>query len=236
VNSPTGAGGFNPDLKTQKAVNYEVGARGTLDGGGRFGYSVALFQADVRDALIPYELAAPRFYYRNAGSSRHRGVEVGSDLAILSSVNLAVSWTHADYRYRSYSFVTDGVTHTLDGRAIPGVPRNWLNLVLRTAHTGETNGAGVLRGFWAELQQTYSSDFLVSDTLNTRTAPWWATNVRVGWEGKAGGMRLAPFIGVNNAFNHEYVSSVVINAARDRFYEPAPGRNVYLGLVVGAGR
>ncbi|MBW8840177.1 MAG: TonB-dependent receptor [Gemmatimonadetes bacterium] len=86
------------------------------------------------------------------------------------------------------------------------------------------------------MQQTYSSDFLVSDTLSTRTSPWWATNVRVGWEGKGRGMRLAPFLGVNNAFNHKYVSSVVINAARDRFYEPAPGRNAYVGLSVGAGR
>lgn len=227
ANSSTGAGGFNPDLQPQKAVNYEVGARGALDGGGRFAYSVAVFQADVRDALIPYELASPRFYYRNAGSSRHRGVEVGTDLAIVSDVNVVVSWTYSDYRYRSYSFVTGGVMHTLDGRAIPGVPQHWLNMVLRTGGT---------RGFWGEVQQTYSSDFLVSDTLNTRTAPWWATNVRVGWEGTAGGMRLAPFLGVNNAFNHKYVSSVVVNAARDRFYEPAPGRNVYLGLVIGAGR
>ena len=76
----------------------------------------------------------------------------------------------------------------------------------------------------------------MSDTLNTRAAPWWVTNVRVGWDGKVGGMRLAPFLGINNAFNHLYVSSVVINAARDRFYEPAPGRNVYLGLTIGAGR
>jgi len=46
----------------------------------------------------------------------------------------------------------------------------------------------------------------------------------------------SPFIGVNNAFNHLYVSSVVINAARDRYYEPAPRRNFYLGLSAGAGR
>jgi iron complex outermembrane receptor protein len=190
----------------------------------------------VRNELIPYELSAPRFYYRNAGSARHRGVELGTDLAIASDLRLSVSWTYSDYSYSSYSFTdTSGVTHTLDGRAIPGVPKNWLNMVLRMGGTGRTGETGV-SGFWAEVQQTYSSDFLVSDTLNTRTSPWWATNVRVGWEGKAGGMRLAPFIGVNNAFNHKYVSSVVINAARDRFYEPAPGRNVYVGLSVGAGR
>lgn len=230
ANSATGSGGFNPDLKPQQAWNYEIGARGTLDREGRLAYSVALFQADVSDALVPYELAAPRFYYRNAGTSRHRGIEVGSDLGIVPGLTFAVSWTYADYRYRNYSFVTGGVTHTLDGRAIPGVPKHWLNMVLRTEGMRWTGGV------WAEVQQTYSSDFLVSDTLNTRSSPWWSTNVRVGWRGKASGIRLAPFIGVNNAFNHKYVSSVVINAARDRFYEPAPGRNVYLGLSVGAGR
>ena len=93
-----------------------------------------------------------------------------------------------------------------------------------------------VRGAWLEIEQSYSSGYVVSDTLDTRAAPWWATNLRVGWEGKAGGMRLAPFLGINNAFNHLYVSSVVINAARDRFYEPAPGRNIYVGLTIGAGR
>jgi iron complex outermembrane receptor protein len=117
----------------------------------------------------------------------------------------------------------------LDGRALPGIPPNWLNLTLRAQ-------PAALRGAWTEVQQTRSSGYLVNDTLSVRAAPWWATNVRVGWDGTASRMRLAPFVGINNAFNHLYVSSVVINAARDRYYEPAPGRNFYVGLSVGAGR
>jgi iron complex outermembrane receptor protein len=223
---PGGAGGFNTGLKPQQAWNYEIGARGAA--GSRFAYSIAVFQADVRDALIPYEIAAPRFYYRNAGSTRHRGVELSGDLSVGPGMSLNVAWTYSNYRFRHYSF-TDTVTHVLDGRALTGIPKHWLNLVARAQ-------PAVFRGAWAEVQQTYSSGYLVSDTSNTRTSAWWATNVRVGWEGKAGGMRLAPFLGINNAFNHRYVSSVVMNAARGRFYEPAPGRNVYVGLSVGAGR
>lgn len=225
--SPAGTGGFNPLLSPQQAWNYEVGGRGSL--GGRLGYSVAIYQADVRDALVPYQISGPRFYYRNAGRSKNRGVELSADLAPLKGLRLDVAWTYSDFRYRHYSFTVDSVTHVLDGRSLPGIPQHWLNLVLRAQ-------PGALRGVWAELQQSYSSDYLVSDTLNTRGASWWATNVRVGWDGKAGSVRLAPFLGINNAFNHRYVSSVVINAARDRFYEPAPGRNVYLGLSVGSGR
>ena len=227
ANSPSGAGGFNTGLKPQHAWTYELGARGTFE--DRLAYSVALFQADVGDALIPYEIAAPRFFYRNAGSTRHRGLELSGDLTVAPGLNLGAVWTYSDYQFREYSFVDTAGTHVLDGRALTGIPASWMHLLVRAQ-------PAVFAGAWAEVQQTYSSGYLVSDVSNTRTMPWWSTNVRVGWEGKAGSVHLAPFIGINNAFNHLYVSSVVINAARGRFYEPAPGRNAYMGLSVGAGR
>ena len=227
ANSPSGAGGFNTGLKPQHAWNFELGARGSLD--HRVSYSVALFQAEVRDALIPYEIAAPRFFYRNAGSTRHKGLEVGGNLFVLPGLSLGVAWTYSDYRYRQYSFSDTAGIHVLDGRRLAGIPDNWLHLTIRAQ-------PAALAGVWAEVQPTYSSGYLVSDVENTRTSPWWTTSVRAGWNGRAGTMRLAPFIGVNNAFNHQYVSSVVINAARGRYYEPAPGRNVYLGISIGAGK
>jgi len=227
ANSPLGVGGFNTGLKPQHAWNFELGARGSLD--QRFIYSVALFRAEVRDALIPYEIAAPRFFYRNAGSTRHQGLEVGGDLSIVPGLSLGATWTYADYRFRDYSFTDTAGTHVLDGRPLAGIPDNWLHLSVRAQ-------PAAFAGAWVEVQPTYSSGYLVGDVANTRTSPWWSTNVRAGWDGEAGSMRLAPFIGINNAFNHQYVGSVVINAARDRFYEPAPGRNAYLGISIGAGR
>ncbi len=227
ANSPSGAGGFNTGLKPSHAWNFELGARGSID--RRLSYSVALFQAEVRDALVPYEIAAPRFFYRNAGSTRHQGVEVGGDLSVLPGLNVGAAWTYSDYRFRKYSFTDTAGTHVLDGRHLAGIPDNWLHLTIRAQPVA-------LAGAWAEVQPTYSSAYLVSDVANTRTSPWWSTSVRAGWDGKAGSMKLAPFIGINNVFNHRYVSSVVINAARGRYYEPAPGRNVYLGISVGAGR
>jgi iron complex outermembrane receptor protein len=227
ANSPSGAGGFNTGLNPQKAVNFEAGARGTL--GARFAYTAALFQANVRDALVPYEIAAPRFYYRNAGSTRHRGLELSGNVNVVTGLSVNLIWTYSNYRYREYSFTDSLGTHVLDGRELPGIPKNWFNTIVRLQPSAS-------RGVWAEVQQSYSSGYLVSDVQPTRTSPWWATNVRVGWDGKVGQVQVAPFLGINNAFNHLYVSSVVINAARDRFYEPAPGRNAYVGLSVGAGR
>src|SRR5213595_407336 len=78
TNRPSGAGGFNPALEPQKATTYEIGVRG--DVAGRLNYSVALFDAEVRDELIQFPVPADangRVFYQNAGRSRHRGVELG---------------------------------------------------------------------------------------------------------------------------------------------------------------
>ncbi|HMH84096.1 MAG TPA: TonB-dependent receptor, partial [Gemmatimonadales bacterium] len=224
TNRPDSAGGFNPTLQPQHATNYELGVRGDL--AGRLNYSVALFQAEVRGELIGSQVASSpgRVFFQNAGTSRHRGVELGAELEIVSGLNLTTSWTYSDFRYTSY---TTG-SHVLDGRALPGIPQHWLHFLLQ--------GRPALgRSGWVEVEETHSSGYFVNDTLGTSTLPWWTTNVRLGWDGTVGNVRVRPFVGFNNVFNRSYVGSVVINASNGRYYEPAPGRNMYVGLSLGAG-
>jgi iron complex outermembrane recepter protein len=227
TNRPTMAGGFNPSLEPQKATNYEVGARG--DAAGRLNYSVALYQVNVRDALIPFQVQDPsssgRVFFQNAGRTRHRGLELGAHLAVVPGVSLITSWTVSHFRYTDFTVGT----RRLDGRELPGIPKHWLNLLLQAR-------PGFARGAWAEVAETHSSGYFTSDTLDVRTAPWWTTSVRLGWDGEIGSVRVRPFVGFNNVFNRGYVSSVVLNATGGRYYEPAPGRNMYLGCSVGAGR
>jgi len=226
TNRPSAAGGFNPTLEPQKATNYEIGARGHA--GGRLDYSVALFDAEVRGELISFPVPADttgRVFYENAGRSRHQGVELGAALEIMSGLDLRTSWTYSDFRYTRY---TAG-SNVLDGRALPGIPQHWLHFLLR-------GRPAFVRGAWVEMEETHSSGYLVSDALNTRTLPWWTTNLRAGWDGTVGRVRLSPFVGFNNVFNRSYVGSVVINASAGRYYEPAPGRNMYVGFSFGAGQ
>ena len=230
ANRPTGAGGFNPDLEPQKATNYEVGVRGNVD--GRLGYSVALFQADVRDALISFEVQDPTFpgrrFFRNAGSSRHRGVELGLNTEVAPGLSALLNWSYSDFVYSDYRVVTATRTFVLDGRALPGIPEHWLRVGVRAR-------PAFARGAWTDVDLTHASSVLVDDTLDVRVSGWEVVNVRLGWEGVAGDLRLSPFVAVNNVFNKHYVGSVVINAARGRYYEPAPGRNLFVGFSLGAG-
>jgi iron complex outermembrane receptor protein len=225
ANRPDTVGGFNPGLQPQHATSVELGVRGSL--AGRVRYSVAAYRAGVRDELIPYQVpgSTGRVFYRNAGRSRHQGLELGADWTVLAGLSLTAAWTWTDLRYTSY--VTGG--HDLAGRAIPGVPSRLLHLLwrLRPPFT---------RGSWVEIEQTHASGVLVDDTLAARTSPWTTLDLRLGWDGAGLGGRLRPFLGINNVLDERYVGSVVINAARGRYYEPAPGRNGYAGLEVRLGR
>jgi iron complex outermembrane receptor protein len=45
----------------------------------------------------------------------------------------------------------------------------------------------------------------------------------------------SPVIGVQNLFDRQYTPSVNVNATGGKYYEPAPGRVVTVGLTVGFG-
>jgi len=217
ANRPDTAGGFNRDLSPQRAWTYEVGGRGPEGG-----WEVALYQADVRDALVSFEIPASpgRRFFRNAGSARYRGVELSAGTAIVRGLEGRVTWTYSDFRYRRYAFTAGGTTHVLDGRRLPGIPQQALRLALRAR-------PAAFRGVWGEIETQYTSRYAVDDTLSRQTSPWWVTNLRAGWEGR----RVAPFVAFQNVFNRKYVASVVVNAAAGRYYEPAPGRNLYVGVT-----
>ena len=221
ANRPDTAGGFNAALEPQRALSYEMGLR--RNGGGS-GWSVAVFRADVRNLLVSFEVptSPQRRFFRNAGGARHVGLEFGAT-ASLGAADATLSWTFSRFSYARYA------VQGLEGRRLPGIPEHWVRGLVRVrpAFAG---------GAWIEVEQSVSSGYLVDDTAAVRTEPWAATHVRIGWEGTVGGARLSPFVGLNNAFDHHYVGSVVINAARGRYFEPAPGRNAYFGVAVTAKR
>jgi iron complex outermembrane receptor protein len=77
---------------------------------------------------------------------------------------------------------------------------------------------------------------MAANDANTLFADSWGggvTNLRFGWNGASGDMNLQPFVGINNLWDRNYISSVTINGTFGRVFEPAPGRVVYVGMEVG---
>lgn len=223
INAPPPAtSGFN-SLEPQRARSVEAGFRGRV---GVAQLDVAAYHMRITDAIVPFQVPAVegRDFFRNAGRTRHRGVEASARALLNTWAAVTASYTWSDF-----VFVDDGNDAAAnEGNALPGVPPH--RFTLRPEFSAR---AVVLE---AEIEATSG---YYADDANTDAA--WNDGVvllhlRARSSRPIGGSRLTPFVAIQNATDRRYNGSVVINAAGGRYFEPAPGRNFYAGLSVQAGR
>jgi iron complex outermembrane receptor protein len=233
ANSPNVTGGFNPGLQPQKALTWEIGARGHH---GWLGYAVAGYLIGIQDAIVPYTEVGGRSYYTNAGRVNNNGIEARVDVTPIPTLRFFASYTYAHYRFETYRVVNGAVTDTLDGKTVPGVPASFIRLGLR---------ATVLKHGYVDVDESFSTS-VYADDRNTLFVNGWGAqapgmpggigsgvmNVVAGWEGRVGTVQLSPFGGISNLFDRQYVGAVTVNGRLGRVYEPAPRRSFYIGAGV----
>jgi iron complex outermembrane recepter protein len=221
-NQPSGAAGINRDLKPQRSTTYEAGLKGVAKSGLQ--YNGAVFATGVHDELIPFDIPASggRRYFRNAGRTSRRGVELGFG-APVGPLELGGAYTYANYRF--VDFTVDTAHYA--GNRIPGIPRQTFQ------------ASAALHGSFATLVTEGSlTDRMFVNDANSESAPGYAIfNARIVssalWEGSGAEVTL----GAQNLFNSRYISSVSVNAAGGKFYEPGSQRSLYIGIsLLGATR
>jgi iron complex outermembrane receptor protein len=222
-NNPNGTGGFNPSLNPQKSRNFEVGYKGILS--KKFRADLSLFYIEVEDEIVPYQLPnqATKTYFRNAGLSERKGIELGLTYKIRAGLTTYFNYTFSDFKYKSYQ-TTAG---KFDGNILPGIPKH--------------NIYGEVRyfpniGIYA-IAQVRSISKIYADDANAVTNNAYATvNLRVGYKKNIGKLQFEPFIGVNNLLNEVYNANILINATANRYFEPASGSFIFGGLTVSIGK
>lgn len=226
ANRPDGAGGFNPQLRPERTRSYEAGAKARR---GSTWAEVAVYRANVRDALVPFEVegAPGRQFYRNAGEAVHRGWEASAGVQPFDALQLRAAYTRVDARFGRYEV---GGTD-LRGNRVPGIAPHRVE-----ASAFWSRGTGPFAG----VDVRYAARVPVADvdSAGAFSSPAYTTvDLRGGWtELRAGVIRISPMVGLTNLFGVRYNTSVVINAVRGRYYEPGPGRSLYAGAEVKLGR
>jgi iron complex outermembrane recepter protein len=222
-NNPLGTGGFNPNLNPQKSRNYELGYKGIL--GKKFRADVSLFYIEVEDEIVPYQLVGQvgRTYFRNAGLSERKGLELGLTYKILAGLTTYFNYTYSDFQYKSYQ-TTAG---KFDGNILPGIPKH--------------NIYGEIRyfprmGIYAIAQVRSISKIYADDANSAQNEGYVTVNLRAGYQYKIGNLQIEPFVGVNNLLNEIYNANVQINATANRYFEPAQGSFLFGGLAVRIGK
>lgn len=217
ANRPDGAGGFNPALQPQRTISYELGARRVRPGATA---QLAVFRAIVRDALIPFEVpdVPGRQFFRNAGQTGTNGVEAAAMASVGSGLQLAASYTFTDARFRSYAVGSA----TYDGNRVPGV----------APHRADLRASWIVAGHGVGTDVRYQSRMAVNDANAGWSPGFTVADLRLAprpFDARIARVHLSA--GVQNLFGAKYNSSVVVNAFGRRYFEPGPGRTVYVGVT-----
>ena len=216
--NPDASGGFNPSLRPQTADNFELGYKAGKE--DRF-FEVSVFQIDLEDELIPFELAAfpDRNFFANAGSSSRTGLETALSWRNQRGFSIDASLTWSDFKFDNF---IDDSGNDYGGNSLPGLPEKFGYLGFNYAPAN---------GFSGLLEIVYSGDLYTNNANSVEVSSHTVTNLRFGFEFGRGSWLFRTFAGVNNLFDEDYNNNIRINAFGGRFFEPAPGRHIYAGIT-----
>ena len=209
--NPTGEVGFNPNLSSSQARNFELGWRFS----STFGQlETTLFSIQTKNEIIPYELEdfPTRTFYRNAGKTDRQGIEIHWELK-KNSWHWLASFNYAAIEFKDYELDEK----TLSGNSLPGIPKQQF---FASLSYNFNNGLGVMS------QNQYNGSIYSDDANQNLVSPYFLSNLKI-WKSYN---NLEVFGGINNLFNRSYNDNIRINAWGKRYYEPAPTRNFYFGI------
>lgn len=221
---PGGATGLNFALQPARSRHAEIGAKGRWTEGARF--AAALFRIDTRDEIVTNGNSGGRTDFKNASRTRRDGIELSGERRLPLGFEALFAATWLDARFTE-AFTTGSPAVTVPaGNRLPGVPPVVLYGELAWRHA--SNGAS------AGLEVRHAGRIAVNEANTDFAAAATVANLRAGWEGKVAGLVVKAFVRVDNVTDRRYAGSVIVAEARGRFFEPAPERNVLVGLSASA--
>lgn len=217
TNQDNGAAGLNTSLAPQKTRTVETGVNGFI--GGRVRLELAAFHASVQDELVPFDVPNQpgRRAFRNAGKTTRVGIETSVQTALpFADVGAAYTWSR--FRFDRYSVGTASYA----GNRIPGVPEHFAQGWTTFRH----------RDLFATVEATAASRVSANDASSVFASGYATWNVRAGLASPTTTRRfsLEPVVGIDNLFDRHFAGSVVVNATRNRYFEPGLTRRVYVAL------
>ncbi len=212
-------GGFNQGLQSQVATNYEIGIKGSVPRWNALSYSVAVFEIDGEDELVPVDI--DRNVFANAGETKRRGLELALSANLTPDLTASFAYTYSDFEYDN--FVNQETGFDASGNRLPGIPEHFGHFELAYNHPS---------GFYAVWDTLLVGSLYADDANSVESPGYGVSNLRGGYTKIIGDTEISPFIGINNIFDKEYFSNVRVNGPGGRFFEPAPEINAYAGISI----
>jgi len=244
--SPTGGTAANPNLRPERAINYEVGLRGKLDMLAGLDWDVDVFRIDRKNFILDvagqYNFASSvNGQYQNIGSMRSQGVEIAlkTDQNEMVSANVAYTYLDAKFtRYDNFGLVLGNPFSPAPGAHTVTNFNNTGNQIPRTPHHKLFLDVNVkpLNGLLLTGEMNAQSAYFADEINRVKIGGQTVFNIVTNYDWTMGAnhaVKVSLFGRVDNVLNRTY-----FNTARG--YRDANGDFVYnaedLSLAVNPGR
>ena len=214
-----GGTGPNFNLKASKSVQGEVGMKLRQ---GPHSLDLAVFDARSNDEIVPVAVDNGRSIFQNVDGVERRGAEASwkATWAQGDRITTQLSYTLLDARFRQ-SFVNSSKAAITAGNRLPGAPMHSLFAQVAYRPIAPLSMALEMR----------AEGRAFADDLNSDAAPGYAVvNASTGYSFTAGSSKIYLFGRLDNLLDRNYAGSVIVNDGNRRFFEPAAGRRIFVGL------
>ena len=227
---PDGNSGFNTALGPQRSRQVELGVKWRGSDDARAG--LALFRADTSDEISTQSNSGGRSTFANVGRTRRQGAELALHARVAAQWQATIAATLLDARYRDAFLTCAGVPCAAPTLAVPAGNRI----------AGTVSKSGFAEVLWmpqpgvdAALELRGQARQPVNDVNSDAAGGYGLLALRGRWQLPAelmGAWRVELLGRVDNLADRRVAGSVIVAESNGRFFEPAPGRSVWLGVRV----
>lgn len=217
---------ISTNLEAEHGISYETGFKSSWLQ-QRLYVEVNLFAYQLRNAIVQRKDLSNADYFDNAGSTRQKGIEsqayyrlFNNPGSFFSDGKIWMSHTFNDFYYKDFKQSTTDYS----GKRLPSVAKHSVSAGLDLA---------TKYGIYTNITYFYSDPIALNDANTAYANSYnllggrlgWKTSIRQKW-----GLNI--FTGVDNLFDVTYSLGNDINAAGNRYYNVAAGRNYYAGIAL----
>lgn len=217
--------GLNLDLRPARSRSAEIGAK--FRSRSAVEANIAVFRADTDDEIAVATSFGGRTTYRNVARARRQGVEASLLAPLGGQWSVQLAATLMDATFRSPFLACAGVpcfdanVPVASGTRIPGVAETVLRAELIRGNE---------RGWRWRWRIDHVGEVNVNDTASESADAYTTLGMDLGYAVELDNGTLRSFLGVDNLFDRRHIGSVIVNDSNGRYYEPAAGRTLNLGL------
>jgi len=209
----------NPSIKPETGWNFELGSKGYL--GKSIFYEITAYFMKVKNLLVAQRTGEDEYMGINAGSTNHPGLELKLDYRLFNKPTWSSFFRmNANLtNYRFADFVSNGQDYS--GNKLTGSPVSTSNWMFETRHVS---------GLFLNLHYQTVGRMPIKDDNSLFTDAYQLANFMAGYEKSFKNLSIRITSGVQNLFDTQYASMILINATAvgnqsPRYYYPGLPRN-----------